>query len=364
MTTIERRKLGVTYYNEEKSARGFTLFAPQTGNGRVVLINMHGDVEHEWNLPVRPGRDAVILNHGNLGYNGSHEKSAELYSAWDIWHGGHFMEVTPGGDIVWEYEDIHHHHDAQWLPNGHILYAAAAPIDVKDGKGLFNSKVPLEMQQRPYSDVIREVNRKGEIVWEWNAIEHLSVEDYPIHECFNRDNAKERLHWPMINGVHQHGKLVYLSLRTTSGIIAVNKETKKIEWELKYPLVAQQHDPSITPDGTLICFDNGNIRPSSIHHSRIVEYDIKTKELVWSYVDEMPPAFFSPYMGSVQRLWNDNTMICESAFGRIFEVTPEGETVWEYVIPDFAEYPEPLNKFITGKHNSCFKAHRYPEGTL
>ena len=271
------------------------------------------------------------------------------------------MEVTPGGDIVWEYEDIFHHHDAQWLPNGHILYAAAAPIDVKDGKGLFNSKVPLEMQQRPFSDVVREVNRKGEVVWEWNAIEHLSVEDYPIHECFNIDNAKERLHWPMINGVHQHGKLVYLSLRTTSGIIAVNKETKNIEWELKYPFVAQQHDPSITPDETLICFDNGNIRPSSIHHSRIVEYDIKTKELVWSYADEMPPAFFSPYMGSVQRLWNDNTMICESAFGRIFEVTPEGETVWEYVIPDFAEYPEPLNKFITGKHNSCFKAHRYPE---
>ena len=361
MTTIERRNLGVTYYNEDKSARGFTLFAPQTGNGRVVLINMHGDVEHEWNLPIRPGRDAVILNHGNLGYNGSNEKSAELYSAWDIWHGGHFMEVTPGGDIVWEYEDIFHHHDAQWLPNGHILYAAAAPIDVKDGKGLFNSKVPLEMQQRPFSDVVREVNRKGEVVWEWNAIEHLSVEDYPIHECFNIDNAKERLHWPMINGVHQHGKLVYLSLRTTSGIIAVNKETKNIEWELKYPFVAQQHDPSITPDETLICFDNVNIRPSSRHHSRIVEYDIKTKELVWSYADEMPPAFFSPYMGSVQRLWNDNTMICESAFGRIFEVTPEGETVWEYVIPDFAEYPEPLNKFITGKHNSCFKAHRYPE---
>ena len=361
MTTIERRNLGVTYYDEYQSAGGFTLFAPQTGNGRVVLINMHGDVEHEWNLPIRPGRDAVILNHGNLGYNGSHEKSAELYSAWDIWHGGHFMEVTPGGDIVWEYEDIFHHHDAQWLPNGHILYAAAAPIDVKDGKGLFNSKVPLEMQQRPFSDVVREVNRKGEVVWEWNVIEHLSVEDYPIHECFNIDNAKERLHWPMINGVHQHGKLVYLSLRTTSGIIAVNKETKNIEWELKYPFVAQQHDPSITPDETLICFDNGNIRPSSIHHSRIVEYDIKTKELVWSYADEMPPAFFSPYMGSVQRLWNDNTMICESAFGRIFEVTPEGETVWEYVIPDFAEYPEPLNKFITGKHNSCFKAHRYPE---
>tara|TARA_B100000287_G_scaffold235909_1_gene222128 strand:- start:108 stop:404 length:297 start_codon:yes stop_codon:yes gene_type:complete len=73
MTTIKRRNLGVTYYNEEKSARGFTLYAPQTGNGRVVLINMHGDVEHEWNLPVRPGRDAVILPNGNLGYNGSNK---------------------------------------------------------------------------------------------------------------------------------------------------------------------------------------------------------------------------------------------------------------------------------------------------
>ena len=344
MTTIERRKLGVTCYNEEKSAGGFTLFSPQTGNGRVVLINMHGDVEHEWNLPIRPGRDAVILNHGNLGYNGSNERSAHLYPAWDIWHGGHFMEVTPGGDVVWEYEDMYHHHDAQWLPNGHIIYAAAADVPVK--------------KWDKQSDIIREVNRKGEVVWEWRAWEHLKLEDWPIHECFNDD------HWPMINGVHQHGKLVYLSLRTTSGIIAVNKETKSIEWELKYPCVAQQHDPSITPDGTLICFDNGNIRPASIHHSRIVEYDIKTKELVWSYADEMPSAFFSPYMGSVQRLWNDNTLICESAFGRIFEVTPEGETVWEYVVPDFAEYPDPLNKFITGKHNSCFKAHRYPEGTL
>ncbi|MCS5552187.1 MAG: hypothetical protein NZ878_02690, partial [SAR324 cluster bacterium] len=39
------------------------------------------------------------------------------------------------------------------------------------------------------------------------------------------------------------------------------------------------------------------------------------------------------------------------------------KTVWEYVIPDFAEYPAPLNEFIVGSHNSCFRAHRYkPEG--
>ena len=337
MTTLKRRNLGLTYCDKKQSAGGFTLFAPQTGNGRVILINETGDIEHEWNMPVRPGRDAVMLPNGNLGYNGSHKTSADLYPAWDIWHGGHFMEATPDGDIVWEHEDIRHHHDAEWLEDG-LIYTVAA-----DHKG-------------KQSDIVRQVNRKNEVVWEWCAWQHLSENDWPIQECFNDD------HWPMINGVKQHGDLVYLSLRTTSGVIAVSKTTKEIVWELKYPLVAQQHCPVITDRG-LLCFDNGNIRPG-IHHSRIVEYDLRTKELVWSYVDDMPPAFFSPYMGSVQRLWNGNTFICESAFGRLFEVTPEGETVWEYVIPDFAEYPEPLNRFITGEHNSCFKAHRYKEINL
>ena len=342
-STIERRGTGLTHCNINFSAGGYTLFAPQTGNGKVALIDIKGDVVHEWNMPVRPGRDAVILPNGNLGYNGSNKRSANLYPAWDIWHGGHFMEATPDGDIVWEHEDIYHHHDAQWLDNGNLLYTVAADVPIK--------------KWDKQSDIIREVNRKGEVVWEWRAWEHLKLEDWPIHECFNDD------HWPMINGVLEKDDIIYLSLRTCSGIIGIEKSTKELVFELKYPLVAQQHCPVITDKG-ILCFDNGNIRPSSIHHSRAIEYDINTKEVIWSYVDDMPAAFFSPYMGSVQRLWNGNTFICESAYGRLFEVTPEGDIVWEYVIPDFSEYPEPLNKFITGMHNSCFKAHRYPERLL
>ena len=341
-STVERRKTGLIYWDMDWSSGLYTLYTPQTGNGLVKLIDITGESVHEWNMPVRPGRDAVILPNGNLGYNGSHKESANLYPAWDIWHGGHFMEMNPKGDIVWEYEDIYHHHDAQWLKNGNLLYAAATPTPSRWEIGI--------------SDIIKEVNRKGEVVWEWKVWEHLSQVDYPIHECFNTD------HWPMVNGIHQtEDGLILLSLRTTSGIIAVDKETKEIVWKLKYPLVAQQHDPSLTEDGYVLCFDNGNIRPNSIHHSRIVEYDIVAEELVWEYKDPMPPAFFSPYMGSVEKLWNGSYSICESAFGRIFEVTSLGQLMWEYVIPEFAEYPEPLNEFITGEHNSCFKAHRYKD---
>ena len=64
--------------------QGYSLYALQTAGGRVDLIDIRGEKVHEWNMPVRPGRDAVILPNGNLGYNGSHKESANLYPAWDI----------------------------------------------------------------------------------------------------------------------------------------------------------------------------------------------------------------------------------------------------------------------------------------
>ena len=340
MTTVERRALGVTLNNTEKSAGGYTLFAPQTGNGWVPLVDSDGGVVHEWNMPVRPGRDAVILPNKNLGYNGSHNTSVGIYPPWDIWHGGHFMEADKDSNIVWEYEDPYAHHDAMWLTDG-LLYVAAA--DYKDGR---------------YTDIVRRVNLKGETVWEYNCGKQLSETEFPVHEGMP-DN-----HWPMINGVTMHSGIVYMSLRNTSGLIGVDYNTKEIVFQKKWPDVAQQHCPYVTDKGTVLAFCNGNMRPPGIHHSRIVEFDLATGDQIWQYMDDMPPAFFSPYMGSVQRLWNGNTFICESAFGRLFEVTPKGETVWEYVIPYFDEYPSPLNEFITGRQNSCFKAHKYKDYPL
>ncbi len=46
--------------------------------------------------------------------------------------------------------------------------------------------------------------------------------------------------------------------------------------------------------------------------------------------------FFSSFISSAQRLPNGNTFITEGMNGRMFEVTPAGEIVWEYVSPYFA----------------------------
>jgi hypothetical protein len=49
---------------------------------------------------------------------------------------------------------------------------------------------------------------------------------------------------------------------------------------------------------------------------------------------------------------NGITLICEGDFGRLFEVTPEREVVWEYVNPYFEGPPNRNN-------NRMFRAYRY-----
>jgi hypothetical protein len=57
-------------------------------------------------------------------------------------------------------------------------------------------------------------------------------------------------------------------------------------------------------------------------------------------------------MGIAQRLANGNTLLTESSFGRFFEVTKEGEIVWEYVNPFFGGPPG-------WETNQVFRALRY-----
>jgi len=77
-----------------------------------------------------------------------------------------------------------------------------------------------------------------------------------------------------------------------------------------------------------------------------------TKKIVWEYREKRESDFFSPRISNAQRLPNGNTLICEGDFGRLFEVTMDGEIVWEYVNPYFGGTP-------TAQNNRIFRAYRY-----
>ncbi len=56
-------------------------------------------------------------------------------------------------------------------------------------------------------------------------------------------------------------------------------------------------------------------------------------EVAWSYVADDRESFFAPFVSGTQRLENGNTFVCSGPQGRFFEVSPEGEIVWEYRNP-------------------------------
>ena len=58
-----------------------------------------------------------------------------------------------------------------------------------------------------------------------------------------------------------------------------------------------------------------------------------SRQIVWSFQPTLPTAFYSRYISGLQRLPNGNTLVCSGANGHLFEVTPEGEVVWEYISP-------------------------------
>ena len=61
----------------------------------------------------------------------------------------------------------------------------------------------------------------------------------------------------------------------------------------------------------------------------MLEINPTTDEVVWVY--DQRERFHSNFTSSCQRLPNGNTLALEAAHGRLFEVTPEKEIVWEHV---------------------------------
>jgi hypothetical protein len=135
--------------------------------------------------------------------------------------------------------------------------------------------------------------------------------------------------------------------------VTISRDTGAVVWELGAPPLNGQHAPAPLANGHLLLFDNGPHRlDENLNYSRVIEVDPATNEIVWKYQDNPVYNFFSSRQSNAQRLPNGNTLICEANFGRFFEVTMDGNVVWEYVNPYFSGPPK-------GQFNSVFCAHRY-----
>jgi len=335
---------GIQTYDRARACEGYTLFCETfslEGNLKkgkaafVYLVDMEGKPAHTWRI-----EGITVQSHCRLIPNGhlivpTHDRS-------DVDRGNvGLFEFDPEGKIVWQYR-CRVDHDYQVRPNGNILVHQITE----------NMCPPLgpELKRHPY---MVEVTRDKEMVWEWRGEEHLDdlkalLSPEAWAHVMERATGQFAFDWAHNNTLQlippnrtyekevaaggparfKPGNIVF-SYRSNDVIGVIDTETKRIVWAWGPGVIDGQHKPHMLPNGNILLFDNGTLRG----YSRVIEVNPLTEEIEWEYDGRPEHGFFSPYISGAQRLPNGNTLICEGGKSRLFEVTRDGELVWEFVNP-------------------------------
>src|SRR5699024_6447040 len=92
------------------------------------------------------------------------------------------------------------------------------------------------------------------------------------------------------------------------------------------------HDADLLANGDILMFDNwGHFETDNL--SRVLQFDPDNMAVTWTYHGNDEDPLSSKIRSAVQRLPNGNTLITVSNPGRLVEVTPDGDIVWEYINP-------------------------------
>ena len=324
-------KTGLTAHNPDKACQGYTLYAPLNETNAVFLIDMDGNEMHRWDLGCQPGNYGYILPNGNLFVNAKVEDDLWNWTpTYSLFKGGALREYDWDGNIVWEHLDLHHHHDGRRLAHGGAIYLSMEEMDAGLAAKVKGGGEPLD---RMLADVVREVDADGNLLWEWHAAEHLDTEIDILPESCNR------WEWTHLNAAFfLDDERVMMSSRQLSRIYIVEKSSGKVLERFGPGPFFGQHDPHLLPNGNILVFDNGSYRThgsGAIVHSRVLEFDMKTREVVWEYKDTPMYSFQSAFLSGAEILPNGNILVAEGGRGRIFQITPEGEVVWEFINPYF-----------------------------
>lgn len=384
---------GVTWINADKVYDTPICFSAH--DRKTHLIDINGKQLHEWKYLGLPGD---VMNPALAGGEKGHLLvQYEMFEpAVGVFGNKTVAEIDWDSNVLWKWGEnapggaARQNHDWQVLENGNILMMNCLP------------RVIPELGEKEVGDQgILEVTRDGEVVWSWYPGDHLEElglkgEGLAYIRGLTENNKQDIWgylemntlqlvgpnHWFDEGHTEFNPENIIISSRKASFVAIIERATGKIVWEigpfsyrdsfthpdqrlynrtLPRPLdqTSGQHKPHIIPKGlpgagNLLVLDNNGgsgYPPIAMHThagSRVLEINPVTKEIVWDYTaeDSGEPvwSFFTSFIGCVQRLPNGNTLVNEGMHGRIFQITRDGELVWEYRNPFRGEYPAASGK--------------------
>ena len=388
----------------ERREPGTMVFNVRPGGG-ADLTGADGwfiGVDREGNFPLNlkfddPAQDSCALANGNIMFSLTGAglilevtRSGEAVRQWHI--AGKWQDKTPPAGSI-EIDVPLTHHRINMFPNGNLLLMTAEVREIADWPMRDDDPAAPRGTARVVGDIILEVSPEGDILNRWAMLDMLDPHRLSYGGCsayWHQRGIPDSNDWCHANAVFHDASddTIMVSLRTQDCIVKFSPETGHIKWILGDPgnwrapwsdklltpvgdLAWQyhQHDCSVTPTGTILCFDNGNNRampfdtkmPDSESYSRIVEFAVDDSAMevrqVWSYGDGAGEKLYGCYQGGAYRLpQTGNTFmnyggVCtidgvptsdnRKGFcrARLMEVTPDKEIVFDMWIDGSNEDP-------------------------
>ena len=377
--------------NTPDATDGYTLFAPLNST-TSYLIDLEGNVVREWESEMVPSAWIYMLDNGDV-LRGGREPVTSGFSGGG--QGGRFQRFTFDGELIWDYSlnnDLQlPHHDVAVLPNGNLL-AVVWEAMTEDETRTVGRREAFIPDGGIWGDSVLELEPVGSdgarVVWEWHAKDHLVQDidpdlpnygnpaDLPERIDINGDivgqtapqgsPAQDVFH---INSVAYNEDLdqIILSAPTFNEIWVIDHSVSTAAaagsgGDLLYrwgnpqaygrgtaedTKLGFQHDAKWIPGGfpgagNIMVFSNRTpgvgteVLELESPVNRRGRYQIEDGEAygpadpVWAYSAD---DFSATYISGAVRLWSGDTLITSGPQGRLFEVDPDGNVVWDYWSP-------------------------------
>jgi hypothetical protein len=335
---------GVIRHQPGRSFEGLTLYT-SAHDQQALLIDMEGRELHRWRVPFRAvwrkgaqvqkllpdGR--ILLRAARMQPNG--DLLAVYEGVGDTPYGYGLVKVDRHSRLLWSYLE-HVHHDLDIAPDGRVITLIQEVNQEPIGR-------PNLLRPPRLDDLVVVLSPDGEELQRVHLLKALLNSKYarlldlvPWYDLPKGDilhaNAVDFIDAGMATalGFAKEGQIL-VSFREISTIAILDLEREEIVWAMRGAWIGQ-HDPDILPNGNILLFDN-NGKFGEEGRSRVIEVDPRSTAIVWSYSGTPGQPMESVIRSSQQRLPNGNTLFAESDGGRLVEVDPAGEIVWEYVNP-------------------------------
>ena len=334
--TPARGESGATVYEGDAVASGVNLYCSETGT-TAVFVDVNGEelASREFEIAatrfgdnrckvVKPwGEDlAMVVEHSAVV-----RFNLESGAQWSLL-GAYHHDLAPAGDRLYALADA-----------GRVLEFEGDEYPIVDTHIVEVSSQGLILRTWSVADMVMQDPGLGELFGEGlDYAEDMgsAMRDYLDVFHVNTVDVLPR-DVELSDGVTAHAGDLLIASRNMHSIAVVDLETARILWVWGFGELERPHHPTLLDNGNFLIFDNGFAR----EWSRVIELDPRKGEIVWQYGAPYGKDFFySATRGSAQRLDNGNTLITESTAGRVFEVTPKGRIVWEFMNPETQKNPE------------------------